>query len=408
VSALPDARIGAVFFSGDVNDPNLPCGELQALGVHTTFIGAWWGLIEPLPGQYDWSSVDPVVDAALACRLEPVVKVSTGAGPGIDGTPPEDLEAFSRFIFNLAQHLKGRVRAYAIENEIDKVRLAWTAETYGPLRAAAYGSIKQADPDAYVLDSGMTMQAYIMARADELYRAGQTQQALDMLGRVSASARRQSRRLPTNERRLAQWLDDPKAQRIVALVHELYANPETYNAIQLHYLQDAWEFLPEYVSWVQTWSDKPYEFWEIGYGWEGSEFSEEDHASGVVKTLVTALGEGASRVIYEPYAEAGHNTGRGLVPSDGPRLAATAYQTMVSQLSGYSHAERLDLGSGLWAYRFDTPRGDVYVVWAEEGGAVSLPLDAAQATVTDIIGGSTTADPAALPVGASPIFVSAP
>jgi hypothetical protein len=206
------------------------------------------------------------------------------------------------------------------------------------------------------------------------------------------------------------------------MVAELRANPSTFDTVQLHYLQDAWELIPEYVSWARAWfPGKEVEFWEIGYGWSGEEtgqpFAEESHAAGVVITLVSALGEGASRVIYEPYWEetkpgaedqAARKFGRGLVTAEGSRLAATAYGVMTSQLGGYQKAERLDLGVGVWIYHFTTPRGDVYVVWARQNTSVRLPVAAARVTVTDIRVSTSQADPATLLVGASPVFVSAP
>jgi hypothetical protein len=252
------------------------------------------------------------------------------------------------------------------------------------------------------------------------------EEALAMLDRFETYMRRGEHHLPDTEQELVAWLNRTHAPRSLALVHELYAHPSTYDSVQLHYLQDAWELMPEFVGWVRAWlaeagaSDKPIEFWEIGFGWEGEEFTEESHAQGVVKTLVAALGEGGSRVVYEPYwedaQESQNKFGRGLVTPDGPRLAATAYQTMVGQLSGYQSAEPLDssnlspsgqsLGAGVWAYHFTTPRSDIYVVWAQQSTTVCLPLAAAQMTVTDITGSTTTAGPAALPVGVSPIFCS--
>ena len=228
--------------------------------------------------------------------------------------------------------------------------------------------------------------------------------------------------LPATEEELTRWLGSDVNQRGIGLMEELRKNPDTFDAVQLHYLQDAWELIPEYVSWAKAWvPGKTFEFWEIGYGWPGEEtdqpFTEEGHAAGVVKTLVSALGEGANRVIYEPYWEeikagaedrAARKFGRGLVTTEGARLAATAYGTMTSQLSGYQEAERVELGTDVWAYRFATPRGDVYVAWAEQTTTVRLPISAGQVTVTDITGTTTQADPSAVPVGTSPVFVTAP
>jgi hypothetical protein len=211
------------------------------------------------------------------------------------------------------------------------------------------------------------------------------------------------------------------------------------DAVQVHYLQDAWELIPETISWIRNWApNKPFEFWEIGFGWEGKQFTEAGHAAGVVKTLVMALGEGASRVLYEPYYEntpAGfvvptkepdaprlpmqeRKNGRALMTAGGPRLAATAYEVMSSQLGGYVAAGPVAMlgptpsgpGSGVevWAYRFVTPGGDVYVVWAKEDTTVTLPIPAAQVAVTGITGSLTTADPAVLQVSPSPVFVSTP
>jgi hypothetical protein len=287
------------------------------------------------------------------------------------------------------------------------------------LRAAAYAAIKAADPDAQVLDSGLTMGAYLYAKANELCQAGQTPEALAMLHRFETYLRRKEHDLPDTEQELHQWLSSPTAQRSLGLVQELYTHPATYDAVQLHYLQDAWELTPEYIGWVQTWlaaagaPDKPLEFWEIGFGWEGEEaeapFTEEGHAQGVVKCLVITLGADASRVIYEPYWEDAaadpRKFGRGLMTPAGPRLASTAYQTLANQLRGYQGTESLDLGAGIWAYRFTLPHGDVYVVWSAVTQTISLPIAAQSVTVTDITGQTTLGDPRALPVGLSPIFV---
>lgn len=420
---LGDTRFGACFFSTKLNVTDLPCADLQETGIHNTFFGAWVGQIESKPGEYDWALVDGPVDAALACGVEPVIKISAGPGPGQDSTPPEDMDAYARFVSALAGHLKGRVRVYAIENEINNGRMVqWTGETYGPVRAAAYAAIKSVDPEATVLDGGLTMQAYLPARANELVQAGKAQEAIVMLQRFEVAMTRTSKDLPSTEEELTQWLGSAVNQRGIGLMEELRENPDTFDAVQLHYLQDAWELIPEYANWVKAWfPGKEFEFWEIGFGWPGEEtgqaFSEEGHAAGVVITLVSALGEGANRIIYEPYWEeikagaedrAARKFGRGLVTPDGPRLAATAHGVMYNQLSGYEKAERLDLGASVWAYHFTRPQGDVYVVWARDPATIHLPVGAGQVTVTDISGAATQADPSALPVGASPVFVTAP
>jgi hypothetical protein len=192
------------------------------------------------------------------------------------------------------------------------------------------------------------------------------------------------------------------------------SNPEAYDVLQLHLLHDGWELTGEFVGWIKKWSDKPFEFWEIGFGWQDEEFGEpftaEGHAAGIVKILVSAIGEGANRVIFEPYWEEvtgpeDRKYGRGLVTPDGPRLAATAHSVMTTQLGGYQSVERLELGAGIWTYRFVKPQEDVYVVWASENTKVSLPISGG-VRVTDLYGRLSVADAQTLPVGPSPIFVA--
>jgi hypothetical protein len=418
-----DSQFGAVFFQRQLNVTSLPCADLEPMGIRSTFFGAWMGAIVRGSGDYAWSDLDATVDAALACGVAPLLKVSAGANSSYSGPAPADLGEWESFCFALAEHYRGKVLAYAIENEIDKPRMAWTGEDYGRQRAAAYAAIKRADPAAYVLDSGLTESAYLVARADELQQAGQAQEALDMLARFNAASRLhgndQAPTIPTTARALTTWLARPAARRQIGLVEDLRQHPETVDAIQLHFLTSAWEQIPEYVSWMKGWfPGKPVEFWETGYGYGGADFSEQDHANGVVKMMVSELGEGTARVIYEPYledippgatsAKAVRKFGNGLVTPDGPRLAATAYRTMAGQLSGYQQAERLDLGAGVWAYRFTTPREDVYVVWAGSDNTVSLPLPDAQVTVIDIAGGTSLARSSSLPAGTNPIFVTIP
>ncbi len=421
-----DTRFGAVFFTGQINSSSLDCAELEKLGVHSTFLGAYRPMLEPNPGQYDWSSLDPAVAAALSCGVEPVVKI-TVASPGQPGVPPTDLGSYSGFVYAVAEHLIGKVHAYAIENEVGNGVEVWTGETYEPVLAAAHAAIHRADPTAVVLDGTLTIDTVLYYRANQLYTSGDAAGAVSMLTRFNANMMREIRNLPTTEQALTKWLATSVAQRNVGLLQALFDHPADYDAVQVHYLQDDLPDLPEFISWIKGWAPgKPFQFWEIGFGWDGRVFSEESHAAGVAEILVTCLGEGAGRVIYEPYwesqtgpvptksAQPGRVTGptrqsgRGLVTPDGLRLAATAYQVMTSQLSGYQAAAPVSLGTGVSAYRFTTSRGEVYVLWAAQSTTARVTTTATTVAVTGVTGEVSTGNPAAIAVGPSPIYVAVP
>jgi hypothetical protein len=76
-----------------------------------------------------------------------------------------------------------------------------------------------------------------------------------------------------------------------------------------------------------------------------------------------------------------------------PRPAFFAIKLVNEKLGGFTGVENLDLGAGVWAYRFTTPSGPLWVLWYDDGKLyfpgetppaipVELPFDVASALVT--------------------------
>jgi hypothetical protein len=76
-----------------------------------------------------------------------------------------------------------------------------------------------------------------------------------------------------------------------------------------------------------------------------------------------------------------------------PRPAFYAVTLVNEKIMGFTAVEKIDLGSGTWAYRFSMPSGPLWVLWYDNGGlyfpgevppsiTIQLPFDAAQALVT--------------------------
>jgi hypothetical protein len=92
-------------------------------------------------------------------------------------------------------------------------------------------------------------------------------------------------------------------------------------------------------------------------------------------------------------------SGEGLPPYRTPsgqiRPAFYALELVNQQLGGFTAVEKLDLGPGIWAYRFTRPAGPLWVVWYDDGILyfpgdtapevdleLPFPADAASITIT--------------------------
>lgn len=128
-----------------------------------------WNIVEPAPGQYDWSTFDRIIGYARANGLTMVgglgyaTSWNTTAPPTEpEGRrldyPPADLETWRRYVTNIVTRYKDVVRAWEVWNEPD-LGAFWngTSSQYAELLAVTYGSVKKADPTATVLLGGLSL-----------------------------------------------------------------------------------------------------------------------------------------------------------------------------------------------------------------------------------------------------------
>jgi hypothetical protein len=162
--------------------------EMQALGVNSVRIGIPWAGINPIPGYYDWSQSDYLINAAdergmgiLAVLVTTPSYAQDPAAPGVYSAPTSPA-TFGEFAGLAAERYAGMVGAYEIWNEPN------AAPFYGPapdpagyteLLQAAYPAIKAADPDALVVGgvvgSTVTYENYTLnpvTFVDQMYQAG--------------------------------------------------------------------------------------------------------------------------------------------------------------------------------------------------------------------------------------------
>jgi hypothetical protein len=163
-----------------------------------------WNFIEGKgKGQFEWHEPDRIVAAVeryglyLIARLDvaPMWARGPGADPKLHG-PPQRMQDFGDFAGAVAARYKGRIQAYQIWNEANLAR-EWNgkppnAREYTEMLRVAYEAIKKADPDAIVINGGLSPTTASGAIASppvqflrEMYAAG-AGKYFDMLGAHAA------------------------------------------------------------------------------------------------------------------------------------------------------------------------------------------------------------------------------
>jgi hypothetical protein len=130
-------------------------------------IRAPWAMLETAPGTYDWTALEPVVEAYRAARYQVALCVH-GANAAVDaaGAMPAPgnaaaLKAWLEFARAAALHFKGRIRFYEIGEAPNRVP-AWSAgrtADYAYVLKNTSVTIRSADPRAVVLQGSLALSA---------------------------------------------------------------------------------------------------------------------------------------------------------------------------------------------------------------------------------------------------------
>jgi hypothetical protein len=405
------------------------CQQMQTYSVRFIWMQVPWSLIEPQKGRFEWDQADRILQDALDCGLDIGVHVHARSkwatlptppflGRTAPSTPPTNMDDYYNFLFTLANRYKGKVSRYSIEEEAHAagVYFAGTPEQYMEMLATANRAIHDADPDAIVQDSGLSSSAVGALYGHSLMESGKTTEASEFLRtwyQQYAPTRAKGESFSfDSEAGLQAFFSHDQVKRLLTWVDLLWSeHSDDYDVQQIHYF-GPWEVMPDILDWLHSelaarGSDKPIEFWEFGYGWDDEEtYDPAAHAQDEAKYMAMAIGEGVLRALSWQFTDyAAFNGHPGLVTATGPRPAAQAFGVTAQKLNGTTNSARLDLGPGVWAYRYEKDTGLVYVLWSEAPVRVSLPTDRESMTVTDITGQTRIADPSTLEVGTSPIFV---
>lgn len=156
---------------------------------------AWSDIEGAKKGHLNWNQADAVVRHVNESGLKLVARLDRApawTGAGAPNGPPERLEDFGDFCYQVAARYKGKIHAYQIWNEPNLAR-EWGGKRPNPqeyvrLLAIAYQRIKEADPDAVVISAGLTPTGTSSDEAmpDTVYLEGMYQEGFqnyaDMVG----------------------------------------------------------------------------------------------------------------------------------------------------------------------------------------------------------------------------------
>ena len=394
-----------------------------------TFTEVEWCEVEPSPGQRDWSTLDEAVSSIRDLGHEPMIKIRTGqcwgtAAPltgGFDrteatfktpSTPPTDLPAYLAFVTDLVHRYAALgVHEYAVENEVDVTNF-WAADVadYDRLVRQVAPAIREADPEARVLDGGVSSTSYGVALAAAQLATG------DEDGALSTYQRYYSRRIQGGVSRwplvssagsLRVQVDSEMGQRSVEAVDLAIrlATEGVVDVYQLHFYETV-EALPQLLDFLtdRIGDAAPIEAWEAGIAWPGSDYDQREHAEEVYRLVALLLARDVRRIIYLPVAYTpGDRTQvfRGLVLHDGtPLVAGHAWVALTDALAGFGDGTLTPLTGDLAGVAWSGSNGDGAIVWST-GEPTALPEGSVQ-RVLDAAGAEVDVDQE---VGDAPVLV---
>ncbi|WP_347245084.1 hypothetical protein [Thermogutta sp.] len=402
-------------------------------------IGCTWGDIEPRPpvaGQhvYHWDAADRLIleyqragfrhfhvyvrSMNRWASSKPVKPI----GGGSSLPKPEHWEDYKAFLRAFVQrydtnHL-GHAPGLLYPIEYWEIEAEWgtgfwqgTVEEYLELLRVAYQTVKQANPRAKVILIGFFLAGLFEGHPDP-------KEIPTTLAAMPAQRRRVTER----------YLDE---------MRQLLAHPDLFDVVEFHSLSD-WSEIPgmtrflretmrqygyEKPIWVGdvNYTASPMMFWGIPvppyteqqkpaieatlkalsqprdrHHQEALAWFRAEQAEGLVKKVILAMGEGLAGInignlkdeglfglvpqITGTVAFQGLIDTTGLPPRPGePRPAYHALSLLVKKLGEFTDVERLDVGRGVYAYRFTVRRRPVYVFWYDDGRRY-LPGDKEPAT----------------------------
>ncbi len=393
------------------------------MGANFTYVNIFWGEVETKQDAWEWKIADSKILPKIKSGIETGVKLISSNQWGTEPVPllrkitrrkeralrdsasPKDLNPewnneyghskdYYDFVYTIVKKYGDKVKYWAVENEIT-YRMNFTGElqAYKLLLPTAYKAIKDANPDALVLNHGPSSVSYGEAIAFELFMFGKEKEALNFYNTYLFPQRREKVK---NTRELKKIFKKDLVQKKYGIIMDGFENSKNYDIYQLHYYDKA-DMLDLVLEWIKNkkkkyFNNKPISCWEAGYYWKKNPtYNKEDHAIDIFKKVIILLANDVGIINYHSIfgkSEKG-DPWRGLyVNFSGKekRPACYVYENLIKLLKNAEFKKASKLNDGSYVYRFGTENKEIYFVWSNTDKGFSLPDSLKNAAGYDIYG----------------------
>ncbi len=405
---------------------------LKSVSGGTTYYEVVWCDIEKKQGSPDWSSLDRVATRSREVGVTLLLKLRVGRCWATSGDAqhergsksktesamPTDLGAYKAWVRSaVTRYSKFGVHEYAVENEINSASFwAGTPQQFTTLAQAASAEIRAADPQAKVVDAGLSSTTYGYGIADWLLRQGRETEALAAYNayfeRRIGTRGDQIVAVRTRADLEAALKSEQGARNLAYLevMRDLAARKVT-DVRQIHFYEK-YSSVPQLFAYLtaHTPYGTPIQAWEVGsFDKTGATTDDAAKSEEVLKTMSLVLAEGATVAIWLPLAfDPGGRNGDepryGLLEPDGQvRQAGRIFQSMVDASRG-AKAVKISL-DGVTGVGFDKADSSTAFVWSDRHVVVQLP-DGAKAAPVESLDRATSG--ATIALGAAPLRLALP
>ncbi|MEU8264220.1 hypothetical protein AB0C02_26795 [Micromonospora sp. NPDC048999] len=401
---------------------------LRQLAGSATYHELSWCDIERAQGQPDWSAVDRIAQRTRDLGITLNLKIRIGTCWATGGTAqhtrgeagktesrmPQNLDAYQAFVRSVVtRYAPYGVRQYAVENEVNAPQYwAGSPDEYARLVRAAATAVHAADPQARVVDSGISSVAYGFGIVDRLLQAGRADEA------VAAYQAYFQRRVGTRGQKIPAVQDVARLRK--ALANETNARNVAFVAVteqligagvvqvrQVHFYEhlDGVPVLLDYLK-ALTPAEVPVEAWEVGQFWRDATDDDAGRAAEMVKVVCQLVAGGVRQAMwlplaYNPNNRAGSEVRYGLLDPDGTEREAGRMMAALVAAGRGATVTPVTAG-GLAGAAFARPGETDLVLWSTTGAEVTV------SGVSDLGSGTVGAPASAagqVRVGATPVLL---